>query len=369
MKQIFWLCCFVCAQTLAGPRPVLHLYGWKGALPEETMQHFERICDCRVDLDVAGDNQDMEDRLASGAVGYDVVFPPSFAIPGLIRKKLLQPLDHARLSNLANLDPVYMNQAYDPGNVYSVPAQLSLTAVGYNIEKMKQLGVDPYSWSAVFDPRVLVKLKGHVAVADSPIPVFVAALLYLGCDPNTASSEDYQRARDVIMAARPYWGSISNEHDWKGLVTGDIWVSLGYSTVFFQAREAARTQHRPYTVGYVTQREGNELVINCMAVPAGAAHPELAMRFINFMLAGRNAADLTNSLGATNPVRAAEPYFRDDLKYHPVINPDVTALRRWVVLHDQTPRMQRRIERLWDEIRTSWHPPYSETESRRVHVR
>lgn len=351
MKRIIWLCCLLCAGALADPLPVLHLYDWQGGIPDVTIQRFERHCQCRVDKDAYGDNEEMAARLRAGAGEYDVVFPSSFALSALVRQRLLMPLDKSLLPNLVNLEPIMANPDYDPGNQYAVPATMSLTAVGYNIDKLKQLDIDPYSWSVIFDPRVLARIKGRITVLDSPRQVFAAAFLYLKIDPNHASDDDYQRAYDLIMAAKPYWAAFSNDRYLKDLVAGDVWVSLGSSTAFFQAREMAQREHRPFTIGYVPQREGNELRIDGMAVPARAPHPELAMRFINFMLAGRNAADQTNLLGATNPVRTAEPFYSDDVKYHPVINPDITALRQWIVLRELNPKTQRLLTRLWGEIR------------------
>jgi spermidine/putrescine-binding protein len=351
MNRIAWLCCLLSAPLLAWAEPVLHLYNWRGSLSDVTIARFEQHCQCRVDQDYFSDNEEMETRLASKGAAVDVVFPSSFAVPPLVRQKLLQPLDRARLPNIANVTPAFTNPGYDPGNVYTVPTVLSLTAVGYNIEKLRQLEIDPYSWSVIFDPKVLAKIKGHVTVLDRPRPVFAAALMYLGRDPNSANEEDYQRARELIAAARPYWASFSNEHYWKELAAGEIWVSLGYSTEFYQAREDAKRLHRPFTVGYVLQREGNEMGIDSMAVPVSAPHPQLAMRFINFMLASKNAADQTNYIGATNSVRTAIPFLREDLKVHPVMNPDSAAFKKWVVLREMNPALQHKMNRMWNEIR------------------
>lgn len=357
MKRLLgWLCCLWSVPLLAVPLPVLHLYGWHGLLPDATVERFERHCQCRVDVDYFSSNEEMNARLVAGAGNLDLVFPPSYGVPGLLRARLLRPLDRSRLSNFANLQPVLLNPAYDPGNVYTVPVALSLISVGYNIEKLRQLNVDPYSWSVIFDPRVLARLRGRVTVLDHPRQLFAAALMYLGRDPNAASDEDLRRARDLIAAARPYWTGFSGDHADRALADGEVWVSLGSSMKFYQAREEAKRLHRPFTIGWVLQREGNELSEVNMAVPATAPHPELAERFINFLLAGRNAADLSNVSGATNPVRTALPYFRDDLQYHPLINPDPSALRKWVVLRELPPRQQHKLYRLWSEIRTTRAP-------------
>jgi spermidine/putrescine-binding protein len=350
MHKFVRFCLLLCTSSLAFAQPVLHLYHLRGTLPEATIHRFEQSCDCRVVQNYFNDHDDLAARLGSTAADADVVFTPSFSVPALLRRKLLQPINRELVPHLSNLRPILTSPSYDPGNQFSVPMSLSLTVVGYNINKLRQLEVDPYSWSVIFDPRVLSKLRGHVMVLDRPRSVFAAALMYLGLDPNSNNEADYLRARDLIAGVRPYWVSPVTDHGVRGLAAGDLWVVLGTSTDFFLAREAAQREHRPYTIGYVLQREGNQLSITSMTVPAAAPHPELAMRFINFMLAGKNAADMSNQFGATNPVGSAVPYFREELKFHPVINPDNGALRKWVVLREMNPRLQKLINQMWSDL-------------------
>ncbi|WP_083338816.1 ABC transporter substrate-binding protein [Chromobacterium sphagni] len=337
----------------AGPDDVLHIYNWSGSLSDNIVRQFEKRCGCRVVQDYYGDNEEMLAKLAAGAKGYDMVFPSSFVIQAMTKQKLLQALDHGKIPNLQNVAPAYRSQAYDPGNRYTVPTVLTLTSVGYNVEKLKQLGVDPGSWSVIFDPAALRKIKGKVTVLDSSREVFAAALFYLGKDPNRASEADMRAARDVIRKAKPYWAAFSNASYLKQLAVGNIWVALGYSSEFFQAGEDARLARRPFHIGNVPQREGNELGVDTMAILAGARRPDLAHQFINFMLDGKNAAQLTNLNGATNPVATASPYFRADLKSHPVINPSPEQAKKWTVLRELTPQERRLMARMWTEVKVS----------------
>ncbi|BEV72184.1 MULTISPECIES: PotD/PotF family extracellular solute-binding protein [unclassified Paludibacterium] len=350
MKALAVLLCLIC--SLAQAQPVLHVLSRHDFLPERTIARFVQHCQCLVEQDFYHDSEELVSRLSAGDADTDVVFPSSFSVPALLRLKLLQPLDKSRLPNVADLNPVLSNPSFDPGSQFTLPASMSLAAVGYNIDKLRELNIDPYSWSVIFDPRVLARLKGHVSVVDNPRSVFAAALLYLGLDPNSTRDEDYARAREVIAAARPYWSGFGGNYYWKDLVSGDAWVQLGFSAEFFQAREEARSQHKPYTIGYVLQKEGNQLAMDNMAIPAAAPHPALAARFINFLLAGRNAADLSNLNGATTAVLSAAPYFRDDIKYHPVINPDPSAFRKWVVLREMPAKRMRQLRHWWSELRT-----------------
>ncbi len=67
------------------------------------------------------------------------------------------PLDKARLPNLKNINPAYLNTDFDKGKKYSVPYAYTLTLLGYKEQKMK-ISVD--SWAAIFDPPILAKIKG-----------------------------------------------------------------------------------------------------------------------------------------------------------------------------------------------------------------
>ncbi|MDE1713109.1 ABC transporter substrate-binding protein [Chromobacterium amazonense] len=337
----------------AGPNDVLHIYNWSGSLSDNIVKQFEQSCGCKVVQDYYGDNEEMLAKLAAGAKGYDMVFPSSFVVQAMTKQKLLQPLDHRQIPNLKNVAPAYLSPSYDPGNRYTIPTVLSLTSVGYNVEKLQQLGIDPTSWSVIFDPKVLQKLKGKVTVLDSSREVFAAALFYLGKDPNKATEADMRAARDVIKRAKPYWAAFSNASYLKQLAIGNIWVALGYSTEFFQASEDARLSKRRFHIGNVSQREGNELGVDTMAITASAKRPDLAHQFINFMLDGKHAAQLTNLNGATNPVSTAGAFFRADLKAHPVINPTPEQAGKWTVLRELTPAERRVLARMWTEVKVS----------------
>ena len=48
-------------------------------------------------------------------------------------------------------------------------------------------------------------------------------------------------------------------------------------------------------------KEGAVLAVDNMVIHKGAPRPDLAHKFINFMLEGKNSAELTNLIGSGNP--------------------------------------------------------------------
>ena len=119
----------------------------------------------------------------------------SNAVQALIKGGQLKPIDKSQLPNLKNIDPIYLNTPFDPGNKYSVPYAMSTTIIGYNDEKMKELGLPTDTWAVIFDPKYLEKVKGRVTVLDSSSELFAAALKYLGYSANDVDREALGRSR------------------------------------------------------------------------------------------------------------------------------------------------------------------------------
>ena len=151
----------------AAAKDQLHLYNWNNYIAPETIKRFEDFCKCEVVQTYYSDNEELLAKLAAGARGYDILVPTSNAVQALIKGGQLKPIDKAQLPNLKNIDPAYLNTAFDPDNKYSVPYAMSLTVIGYNDQKIKELGLPTDTWAVVFEPKYLEKIKGRITVLDS----------------------------------------------------------------------------------------------------------------------------------------------------------------------------------------------------------
>ena len=61
-------------------------------------------------------------------------------------------------------------------------------------------------------------------------------------------------------------------------------------------------------------KEGAVLAVDNMVIHKAAPRPDLALKFINFMLEGKNSAELTNLIGSGNPNLDAPKYIKPELK-------------------------------------------------------
>lgn len=349
MRIMSWLLLFVV--TLAQAADELHLYNWNNYISAQTIERFEAQCACRVVQDYYSDNEEMLAKLAAGATGYDIIVPTGNAVESLIRQNALRPLDKASLPHLKNINPAYLDTPFDRGNRFSIPYAYTLTLLGYNTQKASELNLPTDSWAVIFEPRYLEKIKGRVTVLDSQRELIAAALKYLGYSANDVDEVHWKQARDLIIRAKPYWAAFNASSYIKELTVGNIWLVHGYSNDIFQANLDAQKAGRNFSVVASLPKEGAVLSLDSMVLHISGPRPDLAHRFIDFMLDGKNSAELTNLIGSGNPNLDALQYVRPEIARNQAVFPDTGQLRNLEMLRDLDRRQRRVLSRMWTEIK------------------
>lgn len=331
--------------------PTLQIFNWNNYIAPETIQNFEALCQCHVKQDYFSDNEEMLAKLAAGASGYDLIVPTGNAVDTLIRQGVLMPLNEALLPNLKNIHPAYLKTRFDPANRYSVPYAYTLTLIGFNKNKMRELSLPTDTWAIIFEPKHLQKIKNRVTVLDSPRELMAAALIYLGYSANDQDEAHWNQAKELIIRAKPYWAAFSNTSYIREIALGDLWVVHGYSNDLFQASNDAKRTGRHFEIDYAIPKQGAVMSLDSMVLHKSGKHADIAHQFINFMLDGKNSAELTNLIGSGNPNQAAKQFIRPELIQNEVIFPDESALSRLEMITDLDQKQRRILSRIWTEIK------------------
>ncbi|MFI4981066.1 MAG: PotD/PotF family extracellular solute-binding protein, partial [Nevskiales bacterium] len=221
----------------------------------------------------------------------------------------------------------------------------------FNADKMSELDLPTDSWALVFEPRYLVKIKGRVTVLNSQRELMAAAMKYLGFSVQSRDLDQWQQAKRLLLRAKPYWATFSNSTYIKDLAVGNIWVAHGYSNDMWRAQQDALAAHRPFKIGFATPKEGAVLAVDNFVLHNSGRRPDLAHQFIDFMLDGANAADVSNLIGAGNPNAAAMAHIEAAIANNPSIFPPPAALARLEMLRDFDPQLRRALARMWTEIK------------------
>jgi putrescine transport system substrate-binding protein len=356
---IVFVLAFLVLPAWAQGSKLLNIYNWSDYIAPDTVARFEHETGIKVNYDVYDSNETLEAKLLAGHSGYDLVVPS--ASPFLARQieaGVYLKLDKAKLANYANLDPQILAAAAkaDPGNQYGVPYLWGTTGIGYNAAMVRAaLGPDAPldSDKLLFDPANAKKLaRCGISLLDSAEELFPAALVYLGRDPLSRTTDDLARAAAVIAAVRPDIRKFNSSEYINDLANGDLCIAYGYSGDVVQARNRAREAKNGVSIAYMIPKEGAMMWIDMMAIPKDAPHPDAALRFIDYILRPETIAAISNAVAYANPNRLAtdlvDPALRDD----PGIYPPPSVRARLFFDTPVTPRYERLRTRAWTRVKT-----------------
>ena len=125
------------SRRASSPRAgTLRIYNWNGYLWPKIKKDFAKEYGVKVEETFFYTMDEAIAKISSGAVDFDVFFPTVDRLGRLVVGKLLQPLNHDYLPNLANVWPSLQDPLYDKGSQYTVPYVTWTTGIGYRTDKV-----------------------------------------------------------------------------------------------------------------------------------------------------------------------------------------------------------------------------------------
>ena len=142
---------------------VVNVYNWSDYVGEGVLDDFTKETGIKVVYDVYDFNEMLETKLLAGGSGYDIIVPSDRNLARMIQAGVVQKLDKSKIPNLANMWPAIAERlaTYDPGNEYAVNYMWGTTAIGYNVDKIKERMPDAPvdSWDMIFKPEVVAEVR------------------------------------------------------------------------------------------------------------------------------------------------------------------------------------------------------------------
>jgi spermidine/putrescine transport system substrate-binding protein len=308
------------------PESELHIWNYAEYMGEDVIPSFEEkiLKDYKVKIKVSSDFFDtyegMYARVTAGQTGFDITFPTSTDIPGLVTINKILPLDLSLIPNKVNLAPEWSNPGYDPGNAHSMPYMWWTTGVAYDSDKIKET---PTSWKALWDDR----WSGHIAMLDDQREAFAAALIQLGFDANTVDDGQLDQALALLKQQHPLVRLYSVE-DQQYMASGDIWIGHAWGSDIYVV------QAKKPSVQFYIPEEGSVRGSDTAVILDGAKNPIAANLVINHLLDAHVSASNSNFIGYMGPNAAAKQYITKDLLDTAWINPDKAVVDKLQELLD-----------------------------------
>jgi spermidine/putrescine transport system substrate-binding protein len=247
----------------------------------------------------------VQPQLSAGqSIGYDLmVITNSVQFGQFVDSGFLAPLDHSKMPNFTKYAGAkYKTEAYDNGNVYSVPWASGITGIAYD---RKKTGRDITKLADLWD----VAFKGKVGMFSDTQELANFGLMALGINPDKSTSDDWQKAADHLKDQKKK-GIVRNYYDQgyiDALGKGEVWITQAWSGDIYQKNASDGTDFK-----FVIPSEGGTLWTDNMTIPITAKNPLDAITLLDFFYRPNEAASLAEYINYVCPVPSAAEEMRKD---------------------------------------------------------
>ncbi len=294
----------------------LYLYIWSEYIPDEVVDNFSKETGIKVHLSNYDSNEAMYTKVKLAGQGYDLIVPSSDYVSLMRRQGLLVALDKNKLSNFSNLAPKFINQSFDPDNLYSIPYMWGSTSIAVNTAALGNDAVN--SIADLWKPE----LNGKLLLPNEPREVFALALKLLGYPLNETNpahiEEAYQKLKTLVPSVRVF----DSDSPKQALLAGEVAVGVVFNGEAFIAN-----QENP-DIKYVYPPEGYNLWVDSLCIPKGAKNIDEAHAFLNYLMRPDVAAAISTEMGYSTPNAKAMELIPENVRKNNIVYPSEDTIAR-----------------------------------------
>lgn len=324
----------------------LYLFNWTQYMDPAIITAFEEKYDAEVVQNYYNSLPEMFAKLNTGGVSqYDIIVPSNYYVPRLIETGMVQKLDKSKIPNLDNVMEQFKNPSYDPQSAYSAPYQWGVTGLVYNAETFPDA---PKSWSLMFDPDVNSSYP-FALMGDGQVSMG-ATCAYLGHGYDCTDTEAWKEAARLLIETKNrsnFSGFVDGTPSLQQLARGVTHAAMSYNGDYLFYRQENPDAFE--NIEFMIPDEGTEMWVDTMLIPSKAPNPDLAHKFINFILDAEIGAQLSNYNYYASPNAAAQPYL-DEILTQPPIQPSEEDMQRLHFTPSLEGEQLQIFQQLWSEV-------------------
>ena len=264
----------------------LNVYNWGEYISDGSEDSFDTIREFEtwyeetygqkvtVNYSTYASNEDMYNKISSGAVSYDVIIPSDYMIAKMAEENLLHLLNFENIPNYQYIDDAFKGLYYDPQNQYSVPYTYGIVGVIYDANVVDETDVG--GWELMWNE----KYSGRIVQFNNPRDAFGTAQYKLGLDVNSSDKAMWDLAYGEMLAQRPLVYSYVMDEIFNMMESGEAAIGAYYAGDYFTMVDA---QAENVDLQFYYPEQTN-FYVDAMCIPSCAQNKELAEIFINYML-------------------------------------------------------------------------------------
>ena len=303
------------ALPLAGCRAeeterTINVYNWGEYIDESILEEFEEETGIHVNYKTFASNEMLYSAIKGGGNNYDVIFPSDYMVARMQEEGMLRELDYSKIPNAANIDPRYLNPAYDPEQKYSIPYMWGTTGIIYNTTMVDEA---PTCWMDLFT----TELKGQVLIFDNPRDCIGLALKALGYSFNTTNKDEIAEAADLLIRQKEE-GIVQAyvmDQIFDKMINNEAAIGTYYAGDYL-----TMVEENP-DLAFVQPEEGSKLFVDAMCIPTCSKNYEDALAFINFMCRDDIVLRNCEETGYSSPSVTAMELMDEEMASDPIAYP------------------------------------------------
>jgi spermidine/putrescine transport system substrate-binding protein len=294
----------------AGP---LRIFNWADYFWKRVLDDFGERYGVEWEYETFYNMEEAISKIETGQADFDVFFPTIDVLPGLVARKLIQPLNHSYLPNLQeNVWPSLADPFYDKGSRYTVPYTIYHTGIGWRTDMVPLEVEDLEAMENAYDVYWNGDYAGIVGLYDDYREALTVGLLRNGIkDVNTGDPAAIETAqRDLLELVDLVNLRFTIDGAYAKLPEGvfglhEAWSGDMVATpYYFPSGEDPRVA-RYYWPG--RGPAGGTVGNDCLAIPRNAKNPVLAHHFLNFYCDFKVAMKNFSWVGYQPPQNRVDP--------------------------------------------------------------
>lgn len=350
-----------CGEGGSGDIKTLYVYNWGEYISDgsegsyDTNAEFEKWYEktygekVKVNYSTYASNEDMYAKLSAGAAAYDVVIPSDYMIARMITEGMLRKINKENVPNLeyVNLEMLFGDDDpyYDPTNEYSVPYTYGTVGIIYNTTRVSKEDIG--SWDLMWNE----KYKGDILQFNNSRDAFMTAQLLLGYSVNSDNDEEWVAALNKLLEQKEIVQGYVMDEIFNKMENGSAAISAYYAGDFFTMYGDNED------LAFFYPKEGTNIYVDAMCIPTCSQNPELAERYINFMLSEDAAIANAEYICYASPNRLVyenEEYIAAMEELHEdamsILYNDIFNIKT-EYYYNLSPEQLERVNELWEELK------------------
>ncbi|MDO4912076.1 MAG: ABC transporter substrate-binding protein [Lactobacillus sp.] len=313
----------------------LVIYNWGDYIDPKLITKFEKQTGYHVSYQTFDSNEAMFTKLKQGGTNYDLAVPSEYMVSKLKKAHLLSKIDLKQIPNWKNVDPLFLHKSFDPQNNYSLPYFWGTLGIVYNDKFVDGKKIN--NWNDLWN----AKYKKSILLVDSARDIMGMALASLNYSMNTTNSLELKLAKTKLDGLGPNIKAIISDEIKLYMAQNEAALAVTWSG------EAKEMMDNNSHLHYIVPKPYSNLWFDNFVIPKSAKNKTAAMKFINFMLEPKNAAQNAEYVGYSTPVTKAKKLIKVNHEFYPA----VSQLKKLMVFKDLSPEKVQEYNDLFLEFK------------------